>query len=967
MKKFFKALALVLALTLVLGTVPASAASTYNIKSKRTLYVALSADADPDEATARGTKTEADGTITKSTAKARLSYAKLLGIKKAEAANHVITVASDNDSIVKANDTTQRIRAYAIGTATLTITVDGNVEGKVVVTSKKSSTNDTIIFGSTRDIFEDRKVTLNKEYTLSIPRAGQDTDNRKLVVKNEKGDDVTKDVAVEKLDANNKGTRLWTLKFKDAGKYTLQGFGYQSVKYPDVISEGKIITVEAVKALPESIKQTASNAFTMYFEDGVAVDKNEFQAAVGNYEDSIYELVSGSKVPFGLIANNGIAFAKDAEGNDIQNQIVVTTYKDFEGGKTYYVQYTGKEEPYKFEAVGTGASNVTDVKILKTRVPAGDNYDVNVHAFNGDVDITHALEMENIVTLEGGNDFAWPSGLTVYFSEANRSCVFTASLSKGYDNNGNELTVKSEPVTISSYDGAEISDVIYRFRSAADYDEIEVLDRWKDASLKRMAVDDNNMYLQIIVKNAAGQYVTLEEAGVSSVRISNENLAVITPDNGTVGTSNKGFSVKASNAGTTSFILYKERPSDGKEIPAKACDITILAKRQVKDVKVDFNKQQLNLNMGADDSVVYTVTVKDQHGDPVTGLENGNLWAEQSDNKKNGTIDFSKCTLNTTWQAGVYVYTVPGDAVTINTDDAGNDVVKIANFQLTFKAVINGWPTIAAAKGLTAAKKGLTPKTWNVITSGLSLDTNIITDNWNGSQNMKVWGYVDGYVASKENLFRFYEVPTNKLVLADLNNPNKSTITGAVAGGTYFVYTVKKGTALITPTNANDWDKSSLKYNLTGNKSNVLYLNNWVSNGTAVSVGAITASGSAIKLTNDKYTFDFYRLVVGEDGKVAVNKVGGSQIINVTNNQTAVVAEKLKETIASYSIEEAAKAFKFTINGVQISSDNVFGGSIVKSNTDQVYVKELKIRYLNSRTNTATEATVTINKLLNLE
>lgn len=968
MKKLFKVLALVLALTLVVGAVPASAASTYNIKAKRTLYVALTDDADLSEPTARGTKTDADGTVTKSTAKARLAYATLLGISKDEAKTHVISVASDNEAVVKANDNTQHIRAYAIGKATLTITVDDKVEGTVVVTAKKSSTDDTITFGEARDVFEDRKVTLNKEYTLSLPRAGRDTDYRKLVIKNEKGEDVTSTIAVEKLDAKGKSLRLWTLKFTAAGKYTIQGFGYQSPLYPDLISTGKVITVEAVKALPERIAQTASNAFTMYFEDGVAVDKNEFSAAVGNYEDSIYELVQGSKVPFGLIAKDGIAYAKDAEGKDIENQIVVTTFKDFEGGKTYYVQYAGKDEPYKFDAVNNGASAVTAVKILKTKVPAGDNYDVQVHAYNGDVDITHALEMENIVTLEGGNDYAWPSGLTVYFSEANRSCAFVASLSKGYDNNGNEVVIKSEPTTIVSYDGAEISDVIYRFVQTNDYAGIESLNQWRDMSKKSVAVDDQGIYLQILVKNAAGNYVTLDDAGVSSVRISNENLAQITTTQGTTATSNLGFSVNASNAGTTSFVLYKERPSDGKEIAAKACEITILPKRQVKEVKVDFDKQQLNLAAKATDRVVYTITVKDQHGEPVKGLLDGiggwYLSVAQSDNKKNGTVYFDEDNFAATWQAGVYTYTVYGDDVAIA------DGVKIDNFQLTFKAEMNWWPEVSASKGLTAANKNVDAKSWNVITSGTSLDTNIITDNWAGSQTLKVWGYADGYVVSKENLFRIDEVPTSKLTLAEL--AQKSSL-GLVGDGTYFLYTIKKGSTVVKRNQGYPYDTMNNGMNITGDASKLLTVNNFVvnQNATLVSCGAASVSGAAIKLRADKYTFDFYRLTV-DAGKITVNKVGGSQIINVTDNQTAVVAEKVSDSTASVAPADVAKAFKFTLNGVTLTPGdegncNVVGGEISLANSGDAFVRNLVLQYYNYRVNGYVQVTVTINKLLDIQ
>ena len=134
MKKFFKALALVLALTLVLGTVPASAAvDADKVRKEKTLYV---------DGT-KGFKT-VDGEQQFSLLKARTTYWKLLKIKKAEAEKLEITAESSAPEIVKTNDKSMGVHAYGIGEATITLAVEGKLY-TVAVTAKKSA--ETVTFG----------------------------------------------------------------------------------------------------------------------------------------------------------------------------------------------------------------------------------------------------------------------------------------------------------------------------------------------------------------------------------------------------------------------------------------------------------------------------------------------------------------------------------------------------------------------------------------------------------------------------------------------------------------------------------------------------------------------------------------------------------------------------------------------------------------------------------------------------
>ena len=108
MKKFFKGLALVLALVLVLGTIPASNASAKVATSKK-LYLN-------------------GGTAKKNTAK----LYKLAGVKKADAAK--VTAESSDSKIVKAG--TKKLTAKAEGEAEVKVMVDGKLVTTVKVTVK---------------------------------------------------------------------------------------------------------------------------------------------------------------------------------------------------------------------------------------------------------------------------------------------------------------------------------------------------------------------------------------------------------------------------------------------------------------------------------------------------------------------------------------------------------------------------------------------------------------------------------------------------------------------------------------------------------------------------------------------------------------------------------------------------------------------------------------------------------------
>lgn len=371
MKKFFKALALVLALTLVLGTVPASAADSYSVKkAKKTLYVALNADADKNAVTAMGSNAAAGTT---SQLKARVTYASILGISKKEAKKLDITtvVKSSVEGAVVANDNTRAIRVYGIGEATVAFKVNGKDAGTTTIIAKKSATDATVIFG--RDLKETSEFAASTDvaFEVSLPRntkdedgnkVSLDTDERRLVIKDAdenviynvsksiaEADQVNKtDIVVVAEDATS--PRLWSVKFLKTGTYTIYGEAYQSnKKYPDATGKN-FVTVKVSAGKLEEIRQTTYNTFELDFSTPTiakaAVDETYKYFSIGSANVTeakdvikVFEVGEHGE-EIAMFIGSGLKVKED--GSKVA---VVPMQKNLVPGTTYIVRY-GADENY---------------------------------------------------------------------------------------------------------------------------------------------------------------------------------------------------------------------------------------------------------------------------------------------------------------------------------------------------------------------------------------------------------------------------------------------------------------------------------------------------------------------------------------------------------------------------------------------------------------------------------------------
>ena len=221
MKKFFKALALVLALTLVIGSIPVSAATaTIGIKKNRKSWVVFLGGA-------QGKK--ADGT--QAGRKRSYKISKLVDGFDAETMD--IKLQSEDKSIVTTSNKKDKVYGQAMGSAIVNIHVYdiesekliGSTSIKIKVKKNASEVNYYVADADGNLVDTSKKLGVNVPYTLVLTRLDAegkktDTDYRRLTCEDSA-------VTIEADPAYAAHTK-YTVTFTKSGEFTLIGGAYQS-------------------------------------------------------------------------------------------------------------------------------------------------------------------------------------------------------------------------------------------------------------------------------------------------------------------------------------------------------------------------------------------------------------------------------------------------------------------------------------------------------------------------------------------------------------------------------------------------------------------------------------------------------------------------------------------------------------------------------------------------------------------
>lgn len=607
MKKFFKTLALLLALTLVIGTIPAAAAEAKPLESK-ILFV------DGAKGTTEAGKACKIGK--------RVALWKLAGFESNAAyADHEVKATVADETVAHA--TKYFVYADAIGKTKVTLTVDGEKAGEVALTVKKNATADTLVITG---LEEGGEYYVGQTIDVTLPRVGADTDARALSIE---GANV----------AAGEKARTYVVSFDKAGEYEVKYSAFQSKSFSAPTQEKSFkVTAKFAKA---ELKQTASDTFTLTFPEGVdmtgKVNADSFAAA------DIYYMIGVSEVPF--------SFVKEASGK--ANVVTVKMASAFAAKEVYTVVFGGVE--YTLTGAGVGVKDVVRMEITTKSVIAGEDAEISYKFYNA-ADVEVALDtVKGDLSLDTKSDDAYVIDAThVKFFDKEKTAEFVATLSQGFDDDWNPIEVKSEPTTIVSVEKAAAA---YTGTMKVSFEAIGAEYITKDTKAEKL-----NSFLTVgEVKDVQALFQYSDGKDTSFVDYAGMGFDYIESSNGNIVLVNSfdfdepEVVITAVAEGKANLICYATK--DGKEVPQLVIPVTVKEARKASTISIAKQTGAYLNNAKADDKITVEFEVKDQHG----ALIAATLVAKQNDANKKAVAEITVPSIVDNGGTGKYKMEIPHD------------------------------------------------------------------------------------------------------------------------------------------------------------------------------------------------------------------------------------------------------------------------------------------------------------------
>jgi len=586
MKKFFKALALVLALALVIGVVPAQATSA-KVKGTKKLYVGG----------AQGKS--ADGKLT-SSIKNKVAIYKLAGYTKATKEGHKFTAEVQKDNgIVKI--TKNYVVAQKLGKALVDIYVDGEKVGTTTINSKINATEDTLQILCNGEAMPEEFVVAGK-YTFTLPRVGKDSDERRLYINGELVAD----------DADHPRTYTHTFTKSEEGEVTFKFEAYQDAKLDGALVS-KEYKAKVVPPTPEAVKQTASDAFVITFNQDIEVgnyyaDLTDWETEQAGVANDIYYKINDVKVPFSSVKSTSRS----------EKDLTVKMFGAFVPDTTYYVDIAGKT--LEFKAAGNGAKDVVAIVFTKNTAVVDTDAALGYKLLNGaGIDITATAENAMNGNLEFTTDSAVASldnaGRTIYFGNIGDKATVKATYTF-YDPDDNytaKTTTQTAEITAVAGAATEFVSADYSIGAAVSkgIHNLKMNDGAQTVAVNAKFKVGTNTYTYHLGEAPFGTGTELK------IKVADEHYAVSTNDT----------DIEGVNQGKTSLILYYTNAS-GKDVVITVLPFEVVAERKATSISASMTNGYtgsiyLNTNTAAGDTYNFTINVKDQYGDlmPVENAE----------------------------------------------------------------------------------------------------------------------------------------------------------------------------------------------------------------------------------------------------------------------------------------------------------------------------------------------------------
>ncbi len=910
MKKFFKALALVLALTLVIGTIPASAAINFELKQKsKIIYIDGS----------KGTKKDADGNVVKCKTVNKYTVTKL--IKGFDADTMDVKITTADKTIASKNNKYDRVYAKGIGTTTATIKIYykddlksdiGTLKLKVKV--KKNATDLPYYVADADlnliDVDADYVFACNTDYYIVLNRYAYldptdltkkvkvDTDKRALTGKEDEVDIV----------AGGKAGNIFKVNFKKAGNITLKASAYQSAKFDQPTVEKEITVKAGYTAL--AVAQSSLNKAVVTFAQPVA------KGNLANDNFKLYTKVADTERTESTV--KGITYDETEK-----EKVYVEFNSNFAADKEYFVSYNGVEVG-SFKAIKVTADSVKFIELVPNQ-----EFEVNTTGTlkfilfdENKIDITSAypngvlngtIEAKLADTADTtsniwGTDIVLGKVDTSYDVNISYSWYDSTGIAQKVEGTGVVRCIPKKVWEQVSFNGAITKGVSERiFKDNAI--------NAKCVTVKHFALGDADLQLQAAVGFAlkgTTKYDIIDDNGYTinttepyaytsyRAEAGNPNVAMVT-------TGNK---VHATGEGTTDIVIYGTKvDANGNYIEEVVGSIPVKVEHARKVTKFKVTPSKTTLNQAyASDSIGFDLVVLDQYGEELDGkkVTIKQIYAANYDGPK---------------VAGAY-----GDNSLVVYSSSNTNVKEYTLAQGNIEQKIKDSKVVSATLVLEFECEGLKYRVSNI-------DCGYAAKADRQQINLSAAELKTGIVTKTESTFDDNGDWTfsRKSITVSLNGlaQNKYAVTGAAvsyvekaevikdtsATENFYRYTVKKDGVLV---------KGADIKNFYGNQFNNVMAEgyNIVVSGSAVS---LVASGAAVKMAAGTYTIDLYeyRITTGNDGKkIATPYLVDSKNFKVVDDQVGLTfTAKTIEGLGDVTLNEATLrgCFEFKFNGAVVT------------------------------------------------
>lgn len=541
----------------------------------------------------------------------KASYSKLINAKNLldgfNPDKMKLTLKSADKSVATVSNKKLRIYAKGIGSTDIEMKVTSKKTGKVLfdkpfkVQVWKNADEDslTILGAEDGDVFrpgDSVKIQLPAFVETTEGKIRTDTDLRRLVCDSD-------EVYVEKGKEENS----FIVRFDEPGEYILRAEAYQSKKYSGTTVLKEIhVSVEEQES---TLWQTSLNSFCY---EGEAAYEDLEPSEIGIYEvfmdvECFYTNVSDINIEDGTAC--------------------ISVFKPFEGGSEYIIRIA--DEKFRFRAAEGGVGQVASMEIELPVVEAGKLAEIGYRYLNPDgIDITDSVAqvLQDYISVQitGDAEGVFVSSNRLYAPKAGASLTVKAeAVFEGLKNG--RLEAQKNVITKGIEKPEYTGEYMYTFTK----DDGKYLALGEEE--KHYIAFGDSVVFEALLKFSDGKYRTLKEAGIDSLRIEEEYVAMQTGR--LYGAASGGTQIGVNNEGATIILAMK-----GEEI-VERFRLDVKEARKPASIEASVSKDKLNSNAFADDYIIIKADLLDQYGDVMKA--DGFTAVQDEENRASaGTVDF---------------------------------------------------------------------------------------------------------------------------------------------------------------------------------------------------------------------------------------------------------------------------------------------------------------------------------------